>query len=173
MDLTPVELGGLVAHLESGDAKATAYAISALIDRHVKAATQQSSIADDQGNAYTATRLPALIAETNATRALDTDFVIDPTAPALASYTVELVCTAPFLGQQTAQVDLNINGASKARALLKSEQLLGVAGLGIKTTKHQTLTAYVPAGVLVTLTSTLAGGGTAALISSTEVVFTP
>lgn len=111
--------------------------------------------------------------ESTPSRTLNSAFQPSATKPTLCVYTVRCSTTLTAIGTSTAQVDLlsDVNTSpTTVRASGRNTQVIGV-GITInqQTGTDVTLTYLVPAGHYVKLASTLAGGGTATLISQTEI----
>lgn len=104
-------------------------------------------------------------------RSLDADFIISNTRNALVSYTVDLLVTASILGSHTndATVDLIVNGTSVAQA---KNNLAAVITLGLSMTPahRHVLSAFIPSGSTVNLTSSVTGTGVATYISAQEIL---
>lgn len=99
-------------------------------------------------------------------RQLDTPFTIDSVTACLIAYTVELSVTAILLTLTEIRVDLQVNGITLQTASLG----ITANGLSLSLTQtiRQTLFHLAHPGDTIKLAST--GGGSATLLSSTEVV---
>lgn len=105
-------------------------------------------------------------------RALDAVFAVTD-VPFLGVYTVELGVQFNLLGSQDSVVELRVGPESPPVGVSDSARLFGqqLLGLGVTLahTVRQTLVAWVTPGNNVQLVSS--GAGSAALLSTTELVF--
>jgi hypothetical protein len=147
-------------------------ALARLVAKQTQDLDAQVATGSDNGRKIGARLVKGAIAATPA-RVIGTSFQPSATSPTLVIYTVQLAVAATLGSPQTVTVDLRVDVvdppvASVGTASLTTSQ---TAGLSISTslTSQGQLVGWVPPGSYVNLV--VSGGGTATLVSQTEVPF--